>query len=146
MNLFKGWDYQILTLIFCGLGDILERNEKNYYNQVPNIGTNYYICIIMRIVAKSTLKEFWEIYIDSKTGLLSWYEKINNGDYDTPQEVITDFKGADYVGNERIVFNIAKNKFRLIVSFNYEYKACWIKFVGTHIEYDKIDAKTVENY
>ncbi|WP_109740882.1 type II toxin-antitoxin system HigB family toxin [Arcicella aurantiaca] len=66
--------------------------------------------------------------------------------YDTPQEVISDFKGADYVGNERIVFNIAKNKYRLIVSFNYEFKACWIKFVGTHKEYDKIDAKTVENY
>ena len=100
----------------------------------------------MRIVAKSTLKEFWEIYIDSKTGLLSWYEKMNNADYATPQEVIVDFKGADYVGNERIVFNIAKNKYRLIVSFNYEFKACWIKFVGNHKEYDKIDAKTVENY
>ena len=86
----------------------------------------------MRIVARSTLKEFWEIYLDSKTGLLSWYEKMNNADYDIPQEVIADFKGADYVGNERIVFNIAKNKFRFIVSFNYEFKACWIKFVGTH--------------
>ena len=100
----------------------------------------------MRIVAKSTLKEFWEIHIDSKIGLLSWYEKMNNGDYHTPQELIAEFKGAYYVGNERIVFNIAKNKFRLIVSFNYEYKACWIKFVGIHKEYDKIDAKTVENY
>ena len=100
----------------------------------------------MRIVAKSTLKEFWEIYLDSKKVLLSWYEKMNYGDYDTPQKVIADFKGADYVGNERIVFNIAKNKFRLIVSFNYEFKACWIKFVGTHKEYDKIDTKTAENY
>ncbi len=100
----------------------------------------------MRIVAKSTLKDFWEIYTDSKTGLLSWYEKMSNTDYKNPQEVISDFKGADYVGNERIVFNIAKNKFRLTVSFNYEFNACWIKFVGTHKDYDRIDAKTVENY
>jgi len=95
----------------------------------------------MAIVAKSTLKEFWEIYIDSKTGLLSWYEKMNNADYSTPQEVIADFKSADYVGNERIVFNIAKNKYRLIVSFNYEFKACWIKFVGTHKEYNGFPIK-----
>lgn len=100
----------------------------------------------MRIVAKNTLKEFWETYTDSKIGLITWYEKMNNSEYDTPQKVITDFKGADYVGNERIVFNIAGNKYRLIVSFNYDFKTCWIKFVGTHKDYDKIDAKTVEFY
>ena len=100
----------------------------------------------MRIVAKSTLKEFWETSTESKTGLLSWYEKMSNNDYNTPQEVIADFKDADYVGNERIVFNIARNKYRLIVSFNYEFKAYWIKFVGNHKDYDKIDAKTVELY
>jgi mRNA interferase HigB len=100
----------------------------------------------MRIVAKSTLKDFWETATESKTGLLSWYEKMSNNDYNTPQEVIADFKDADYVGNERIVFNITRNKYRLIVSFNYEFKACWIKFVGNHKDYDKIDAKTVELY
>ena len=100
----------------------------------------------MRIVAKSKLKEFWETSTESKTGLLSWYEKMSNNDYNTPQEVIADFKDADYVGNERIVFNIARNKYRLIVSFNYEFKACWIKFVGNHKDYDKIDAKTIELY
>ncbi|MCF0040810.1 type II toxin-antitoxin system HigB family toxin [Dyadobacter fanqingshengii] len=99
----------------------------------------------MRIVAKGTLKEFWETHTDAKTGLLSWYEKMNSHDYSTPQEVIADFKGADYVGNERVVFNIARNKYRLIVSFNYQFKACWIKFVGTHKDYDRIDAKTIEH-
>jgi mRNA interferase HigB len=98
----------------------------------------------MRIVARSTLKAFWEKYTDSKAGLIFWYEKMSANDYDNPQEVISDFKDADYVGNERIVFNIAKNKYRLVVSFNYEFKACWIKFVGTHKVYDKIDAKTID--
>lgn len=91
------------------------------------------------------MKEFWETYTDAKIGLLSWYEKMNSQDYSTPQEVIADFKGADYVGNDRIVFNIARNKYRLIVSFNYQFKACWIKFVGTHKDYDRIDAKTIEH-
>ena len=100
----------------------------------------------MRIIAKSTLKEFWEIYSDSKTGLTFWYYKMSNNDYQNPQEVIVDFKSADYVGNERIVFNIAKNKYRLVISFNYEFNVCWVKFVGTHKEYDKIDAKTVDLY
>lgn len=102
--------------------------------------------MFMRIIAKSTLKSCWEIHPNSKTGLLSWYEKMSSFDYNTPQQVIADFKGADYVGNDRIVFNIAKNKFRLIVAFNYEFRACWVKFVGTHKEYDKIDAKTIERY
>ena len=98
----------------------------------------------MRIVARSTLKSFWETHTDSKAGLIFWYEKMSANDYDNPQEVIADFKDADYVGNERIVFNIARNKYRLIVSFNYEFKACWIKFIGTHKAYDKIDAKTID--
>ena len=100
----------------------------------------------MRVIAKGTLMRFWEKHPDSKVGLLSWYEKITKSDYSTPQEVILDFKGADFIGNERIVFNIAKNKFRLIVSCNFKFKAMWIVFVGTHKEYDKIDAKTVDNY
>lgn len=98
----------------------------------------------MRIVAKSTLREFWKIHPDAQIGLLGWYEKISKRDYGTPQEIITDFKGADFVGNDRIVFNIARNKFRLIVAFNYHFKAGWVKFVGTHKDYDKVDAKTVD--
>lgn len=105
-----------------------------------------YICKFMRIIAKSTLKTCWQINPDSKTGLLAWYEKMSNTDYSTPQEVISDFKGADFVGNERIVFNIVRNKYRLVVAFNYEFKTCWVKFVGTHKAYDKIDVKTVEQY
>lgn len=65
-------------------------------------------------------------------------------EYQTPNEVIMDYKNSDYVGNTWIVFNIAKNKHRLIVAFRYDKQICWIKFVGIHTEYDKIDPKTVE--
>ncbi len=111
---------------------------------VPNIGA--IVIFFMRIVAKSTLKNCWEAYSESNTGLLAWYEKIIGSVYNLPQEVIADFKCADYVGNERIVVSIARNKYRLIVAFNYEFKTCWVKFAGTHKDYDKIDAKTIELY
>jgi mRNA interferase HigB len=98
----------------------------------------------MRIIAIKTLKEFWETHTDAETGLKNWYERISKATYQTPAEVVNDFKGADFVGNTRIVFNVAKNKFRLIAAFRYDKQICWIKFVGTHSEYDKIDAETVE--
>jgi mRNA interferase HigB len=98
----------------------------------------------MRIHTIATLKKFWVKYPDAEIGLRYWHGKIEAGEYQTPHEVINSFKGADYVGNERIVFNIAKNKYRLIVAFNYEYQSCFVKFVGTHKEYDKVDAKTIE--
>ncbi len=98
----------------------------------------------MRIIALKTLKIFWGKFPEAEIGLRYWYGKIEAQHYSTPQSVIADFKGADYVGNERIVFNIARNKFRLIASFNYDYQICFVKFVGTHKEYDKIDAKTID--
>lgn len=98
----------------------------------------------MRIHALKTIKTFWLKYPDAEPNLRHWYGKIEGNSYKTPQEVIKDFKGADYVGNERIVFNIARNKYRLIASFNYDFQLCFVKFIGTHTEYDKIDAKTVE--
>ena len=97
----------------------------------------------MRILSKGTLREFWERHPDAEAGLKMWFSKVKKAEYSTPSQVIADFKGADYVGN-RIVFNIAKNKYRLIASFRYDKQICFIDFVGTHTEYDKIDPKTVE--
>lgn len=98
----------------------------------------------MRIIAVKTLKDFWEKYPEAKAGLKEWYKKMKKGEYQTPNEVTGDFKGADYIGNTRIIFNIAKNKYRLIVAFRYDKQICWVKFVGTHSEYDSIDPKNVE--
>ena len=105
--------------------------------------TFFYLCH-MRIHALKTLKFFWSKYPDSEIGLKYWFSKIESGKYNTPQEVIKEFKKSDYVGNERIVFNISKNKYRLIASLNYNFQLCFVKFVGTHKEYDLIDAKTVD--
>ncbi len=98
----------------------------------------------MRVIAVKTLKQFWEAHPDAETGLKHWYERISQATYQNPAEVVADFKKADFVGNTRIVFNVAKNKFRLVVAFRYDKQICWIKFVGTHSDYNQIDVATIE--
>lgn len=93
----------------------------------------------MRIIARNTLKEFWNKYVDSEQELKSWYLKIRNADYKNPNEVISESPSADNIGNNRIVFNICHNKYRLIVVFRYKLKRVYIRFIGTHKEYDKIE-------
>ena len=92
----------------------------------------------MRVLSKSTLRKFWETYTDSKASLEFWYDTVENTDFRTPNDVIRHFKNADTVGNGRIVFNIAQNKYRLIAKFEYERQYVFVRFIGTHKEYDKI--------
>jgi mRNA interferase HigB len=97
----------------------------------------------MRIVSKSTLKEFWEKYPEAEKPLKIWFEKIKKQEWNNSNEIKAVFTDADQVGNGRIVFNIYRNKFRLIVKFVYQTQICYIRFVSTHKEYDKI--KDIEN-
>ena len=93
----------------------------------------------MRVVKLKTLKDFWELEPAAKTGLQLWYRKITTQRWETPNEIIASFAGADTVGNNRIVFNINRNDYRLIVTFRYKIQVCYVRFVGTHKTYDKID-------
>lgn len=93
----------------------------------------------MRVVKLKTLKNFWELEPTAKTGLQLWYRKITGQRWETPNEIITNFTGADTVGNNRIVFNINRNDYKLIVTFCYKIQVCYVRFVGTHKAYDKID-------
>lgn len=99
----------------------------------------------MRIIAIKTLKEFWDSYPDARASLQKWKQKIEFSSYSTPQEVTKDFNESDFVGNTRTVFNIARNKYRMVVAFRYDKQICWIKFIGTHFQYDKIDVATIEH-
>ena len=74
----------------------------------------------MRIFSKGTLRQFWEEYPDSRASLEFWYDIVENQDFKNPNEVINVFNEADTVGNGRIVFNIARNKYRLVAKFQYE--------------------------
>lgn len=93
----------------------------------------------MRIITKGVLRNFWEEHPDSEQELKYWYDKIKNAEYQSPNEVIEDNPKTDTVGNNRIVFNICHNKYRLIVTFRYKLQRVYIRFIGTHKEYDKIE-------
>jgi mRNA interferase HigB len=93
----------------------------------------------MRIYSFKTLKDFWQKYPDSRIALELWFEKMEENTYDNPNQVIKDFVGSDTVGNGRIVFNIAHNKYRMVAYFRYKFHAVYVRFIGTHKDYDKIE-------
>lgn len=92
----------------------------------------------MRIITRGTLRDFWEQYPDAEQELKYWHEKIRNADYRNANEVIADNPRADNVGNNRIVFNICRNRYRLIALFRYQMQRVYIRFIGTHKDYDRI--------
>jgi mRNA interferase HigB len=99
----------------------------------------------MRVIALSTLKAFWKgnAYIDAKEPLLAWYRHTMHADWSSPAEVKADFGSASVLKNGRVVFNIAGNKYRLVVWINFPYRVVYVRFIGTHAQYDRIDAQTV---
>ena len=100
----------------------------------------------MRIIAKRTLREFWDSdsdYLDSKGPLESWHDEVKRVDWSTPQEVKAQYGTASILKDSRVVFNIHGNKYRLIVKINYTYRVVYIRFVSTHKQYDAIDAESI---
>ena len=97
----------------------------------------------MRVIAKRTLREFWEQNSDSEQQLLSWYQEVSKAEWKNPNEIKQQYASASILKNGRIVFNICGNKYRLIVEINFLRKWVFIRFVGTHKEYDKIDANNI---
>lgn len=95
----------------------------------------------MRIITKKRLEDFGKEYPDAKASLKFWHDVISANNFYTAQEVIALFNTADYVGNDRLVFNIARNKYRLIAKFRFHPRAqrVYIRFIGTHAEYDNIE-------
>ena len=106
-----------------------------------------YICLIIglmkRIVAKSTLREYWEKHADSEQYLKTWYDTAKSAKWSSPNDVKQTYVSASILKNGRVVFNIKGNSYRLIVKFNYEKQWAFIRFIGTHAEYDIIDADTI---
>ena len=100
----------------------------------------------MRVIALSTLKAFWKdnaAYMDAKEPLLAWYRHTMHADWSSPAEVKADLGSASVLKNGRVVFNIAGNKYRLVVWINFPYRVVYVRFIGTHAQYDRIDAQTV---
>lgn len=100
----------------------------------------------MRIIALSTLKAFWETrpgHEDAREPALAWYRHALRADWATPADVKADFRNASVLRDGRVVFNLGGNKYRLVVWINYPYRVLYIRFIGTHAEYDRIDARTI---
>ena len=97
----------------------------------------------MRIIAKSTLREFWLKHADSEQALKSWYRETEKSEWQNINDIKTEYPSASILANGRIVFNIKDNSYRLIVKINFAYQMIWIRFIGTHAEYDKIDATRI---
>ena len=96
-----------------------------------------------RIVAKRTLVEFWEKHPSTEQYLKTWYQTAKEAGWKSPNHVKATHANASILKNSRVVFNIKGNDFRLIVKFNYERQWAFIRFIGTHTEYDKINAEII---
>jgi mRNA interferase HigB len=108
------------------------------------LGTCYTFSV--RAIGKRTLRRFWERsrgYADARKALEDWHAQTRKADWNTPAEVKASFGDASILKGSRVVFNVCGNKYRLITRINYPYRVVYIRFVGTHAEYDKIDAEKV---
>ena len=100
----------------------------------------------MRVIALRTLRHFWETHPhgrEAEAALRAWYTEAARAGWATPSEVKAQYRHASVLKNGRVVFNIAGNKFRLVVRINYPYRVVYVRFVGTHAEYDAIDVDTI---
>ncbi len=102
----------------------------------------------MRVIAKSSLKKFWERpgCSSARGPLHSWYEEALRANWRRPQDIKAQFASASICGNNRVVFNVGGNKYRLVVEVQYQAGIVWVKFIGTHVQYDRIDVETVNDY
>lgn len=99
----------------------------------------------MRIIAFKALREFYEKpeYADSEISLRSWYHDAKSAEWKNSNELKKQYKNASIIGDGRVVFNIKGNDYRLVVAIDYEFQVIFIRFIGTHKQYDKIDTKRI---
>ena len=97
----------------------------------------------MRIIALRTLRDFWQSHADAEIPLRSWYAAASRADWRSPADVKAAYRSASFIANSRIVFNIRGNEYRLVVAVHYNRGMMFIRFIGTHQEYDKIDAAKI---
>lgn len=100
----------------------------------------------MRVIALSTLRALWDgnaAYADAREATLAWYRHALSAGWSSPADVKRQFGTASILRDGRVVFNIAGNQYRLVVWINYSYRVVYVRFIGTHKQYDRIDAQTI---
>ncbi|ALM49389.1 addiction module toxin RelE [Flavobacterium psychrophilum] len=97
----------------------------------------------MRVITRRTLRDFWEAHADCEQQLKSWFQEASSAQWKNPSDVKKEYPSASILVDNRVVFNIKGNNYRLIVRISYDYQMVWIRFIGTHAEYDKINANEI---
>lgn len=97
----------------------------------------------MRIIARRTLREFWERHRDAEEPLKSWFALVKVARWESPADVKAFYRTASFLSNNRVVFNIKGNRYRIVAAVDYRFGIVYIRFVGTHRDYDAIDALTI---
>jgi len=97
----------------------------------------------MRIISRRILREFWEKHPDAAVPLQAWFHDVERASWNNPADIKKTYRNASFVANNRVVFNIKGNHFRLVVVVVYRHGMVFIRFVGTHNEYDQIDVTTI---
>ena len=124
--------------------------DKFKHKQQTKIDKTTYIPIMgkwcrMRIIARAMLRNFWQQpkYNEAEQALRAWFDEVKHEDWKSPQDIKQKYRHASFVANNRVVFNIHGNKYRLIVAIRYDLKIVFIRFIGTHVQYDQIDASII---
>ena len=97
----------------------------------------------MRVIAKKILREFWEKHTDSEDQLKTWYKEASKAFWKSPTDIKQEYVKTSIFKGGRVVFDICGNRYRLVVDINYQRQWVFIRFIGTHTEYDKIDANII---
>jgi mRNA interferase HigB len=98
---------------------------------------------MVKVIAKSVLRDFWLLHPDSEQYIKSWFDQVMESDWKTPTDVKREFGRVSILKNGRLIFNIKGNTYRLVVKVNYEEQWVFIRFIGSHADYDKIDANRI---
>ena len=97
----------------------------------------------MRIISRKTLKDFWDRHPDVQQSLQAWYDDARHAEWKSPAEIKSTYRNASFIANNRVVFNIKGNRYRLIAAIQYQHGIVYIRFVGSHKEYETIDAAAI---
>ena len=98
----------------------------------------------MRVIAVSTLRAFWKRHPDAEEPLKAWYAEVSGASWSQPADIKATFRSASVLKNRRVVFNVKGNDYRLVVAIAYRLQIVYVKFIGTHKEYDRVDVDAVD--
>ena len=97
----------------------------------------------MHVISLKTLREFWESHPDVEQTLKAWHAEAQIADWSSPEGIKRRYPSADFLSENRVVFNLKGSRYRLVVKIHYNTRTVYIRFIGTHAEYDRIDAENV---